>query len=195
MSKKLSEVRKSGEVLSNLLQTSGRVLIKKLSNNDRDWARFSNKHQAGVYIPFAQRDGGFFPALKVKVRDDPLADEIREAFFETYWPQFDVKKSDTRLVHYTSKGQETHLTRMPKEAFSDLSPASFILIAQPTSAASSYVVITVDSESDDAQLIRHFFDLDMNFEIGEFDCPSAKAAEQDALLGYADQILYAWKSG
>ena len=36
---------------AKLFEVSDRILIKKLSKNDRDWARFSNKHQAGVYIP------------------------------------------------------------------------------------------------------------------------------------------------
>jgi hypothetical protein len=48
-------------LLIEMLDKAPNVLVKKLSNNDRDWARLPNKHQAGVYIPPTQRDGGFFP--------------------------------------------------------------------------------------------------------------------------------------
>ena len=70
-------------LLAELLRTSREVFVKKLSNNDRDWAQLTNKHQAGVYVPPAQRDSGFFPPLVTKERDDPEADEIREAWFQT----------------------------------------------------------------------------------------------------------------
>ena len=50
----------TGAMLVDLMARAPQVLVKKLSNNDRDWARLPNKHQAGVYIPPAQRDGGFF---------------------------------------------------------------------------------------------------------------------------------------
>ena len=55
------------ELLQKLFDRADRILIKKLSNNDRDWARYENKHQAGVYIPHEQRDGGFFPTLMKSV--------------------------------------------------------------------------------------------------------------------------------
>jgi DNA mismatch endonuclease, patch repair protein len=57
-----------------LLEQASNVLVKKLSNNDRDWAQFSNKHQAGVYIPPKQRDGGFFPPLAIKERPSGAAE-------------------------------------------------------------------------------------------------------------------------
>lgn len=77
---------READLLKRLMDRADRVLIKKLSNNDRDWARYENKHQAGVYIPAEQRDGGFFPQLAAKERSNPDASEIREAFFTTLWP-------------------------------------------------------------------------------------------------------------
>lgn len=118
------------ELLTGLLDRSDRILVKKLSNNDRDWARFKNKHQAGVYIPHEQRDCGFFPALEAKARENPEGDEIRERFFTTIWPQSGFEERQSRLVHYTSKGQETHLTRLPKAQFGDLLPASFFVMGR-----------------------------------------------------------------
>ena len=114
-------------ILVALLEQASNVLVKKLSNNDRDWARFSNKHQAGVYIPLKQRDGGFFPPLMAKDRPADAA-EILETYFTTEWPQVgEIRR--TRLVHYTSKGA-THMTGIPKAAFAELSPASFLVMAR-----------------------------------------------------------------
>ncbi|MDM7945256.1 MAG: hypothetical protein QUV20_02900 [Oceanibaculum nanhaiense] len=60
-------------ILLALFKKADRIFVKKLSNNDRDWARLDNKHQGGVYIPHEHRDGGFFPALAEKERPDPDA--------------------------------------------------------------------------------------------------------------------------
>src|SRR5690349_1801438 len=86
------------DFLKTLFEKADRVLIKKLSKNDRDWAHNSKKHQAGVYIPHKQRDGGFFPLLEVMERSDGESDVIRERFFETIWPQINGNKL-SRLVH------------------------------------------------------------------------------------------------
>ena len=117
------------DLLARLFDRADQVLVKKLSNNDRDWARHKNKHQAGVYIPHEQRDGGFFPALQAKERKEEGA-EIREVYFPTVWPQLADEEKLTRLVHYTSKGQETHMTGLPKEAFAELLPASFLVMGR-----------------------------------------------------------------
>src|SRR5262249_2338317 len=116
------------ELLVRLLEEAPNLLVKKLSNNDRDWANLPNNNQAGVYIPIEQRDGGFFPKLELKERKPGDAD-IFEAFLTTEWPQVSETKR-SRLVNYRSKDEETHLTRLPKAAFADLAPASFIVIAR-----------------------------------------------------------------
>src|SRR5689334_7084617 len=85
------------ELLIELLDEAPHLLVKKLSNNDRDWAQLPNKHQGGVYIPVDQRDGGFFPKLKQKERD-PKEEPIFEAFVTTEWPQISETKR-SRLVN------------------------------------------------------------------------------------------------
>lgn len=181
------------DLLLQLAARADRMLIKKLSNNDRDWARFANKHQAGLYVPHEQRDGGFFPQLAVKERQDEDAKAIREVFLQTIWPQLDNEQRRSRLVHYTSKGQETHLTGLPKVAFGDLLPASWIVIGRLDSGA--YECITIDSGSDEAALLRQVFELDAEFLIGEFDPAALRARERDKILDFAEQAIRAWLAG
>lgn len=86
-------------LLVALLEQASIVLVKKLSNNDRDWAQLSNKHQAGVYIPPKHRDGGFFPPLVTKNRARGAA-EILETYFTTEWPQVGESTKDAaRELH------------------------------------------------------------------------------------------------
>lgn len=184
------------ELLTGLLDRSDRILVKKLSNNDRDWARFKNKHQAGVYVPHEQRDGGFFPGLEAKVRDKPEDDEIRERFFTTVWPQSGFEERRSRLVHYTSKGQETHLTRLPKLQFAELLPASFFVMGRMQHKGETiYHCLTIDSASDEAALLVDLLDLSPDFLIGVFDPVRKKEEERDRILAFAEQVIAAWLAG
>jgi hypothetical protein len=99
------EEGQAADLLVRVIERADRVLLKKLSNNDRDWSTNPDKHQGGVYIHAEHRDGGFFPPLAAKDRDDVGATEIREVFLRTFWPQFEDLERQSRLVHYTSKGQ------------------------------------------------------------------------------------------
>lgn len=189
-------VGETASLLMHVLRRSDQVLVKKLSNNDRDWARFANKHQAGVYIPPPQREGGFFPPLVTKDRGDKGGEPIREVYFRTEWPEVEETRDDTRLVHYTSKGAETHMTRLPKAAFRDLSPASFLVMARRGNAeGATFECLTVDSTSDDALLLADILDMQPDFRIEVFD-PSLKLRqEQEKVLGFADQVIAAWLAG
>lgn len=192
----LNEPGIDAELISRLFARCDRVLVKKLSNNDRDWARFSNKHQAGVYIPHEQRDGGFFPALEVKVRDDPDADEIRERFFTTIWPQLGNEEKQSRLVHYTSKGQETHLTRLPKDAFAELLPASFLIMGRiERDGQYGYECLCIDSASEEADLLAEMLDLEPDFLIGVYAPAQLKDQERERILDFAEQVISAWLAG
>ena len=185
-------------LLTDLLGRAKRVLVKKLSNNDRDWARYANKHQAGVYIPAEQREGGFFPPLEVKPRKDPDSAPIREAWFDTFWPQAsgDEQAKRTRIVHYTSKGPETHMTRLPKECFEQLSPASFLVMGQYRQGENTvYECLTIDSASDEADLLLMHLDITPDFLIGEFEPAEVRAREQDRVLDFAEELIAAWKAG
>ena len=194
----LSVTQRDADLLSALFRKADRVFVKKLSNNDRDWARLKNKHQAGVYIPHEQRDGGFFPGLEVMQRDGPGADEIREAYFSTIWPQAGERDSlkQSRLVHYTSKGQETHITRLPKSVFADLLPASFLVMGQIQLADEIvYECLTINSASDEVALLLELFPFGPQFLIGEFDPTELRRREHDRVLGFADQVIAAWLKG
>lgn len=184
-----------GGLLADLLTRADRVLVKKLSNNDRDWAQKANKHQAGVYMPPAQRDGGFFPPLAGIERGQADADPIRETWFETIWPQVgEVKRS--RLVHYTSKGAETHMTRLPKAAFAALSPASWLVMAPaPDGRGPAYVCLTIDSQSEDASLLRDLLGLAADFSVGVLEPQSLIAEERSRVLDFAEEVAAAWLAG
>ncbi|MBS1069746.1 hypothetical protein [Gluconobacter cerinus] len=79
----LEQAAPDAGLLSRMFATADRLMVKKLRNNDRDWAHNRSKHQAGVFIPVETRDSGFFPELTVKRRKQAAAAEIREAFFLT----------------------------------------------------------------------------------------------------------------
>ena len=182
------------DLLIALLEHSSNVLVKKLSNNDRDWAQFSNKHQAGVYIPPKQRDGGFFPPLLSKVRPAGTA-EILETYFTTVWPQVGETRR-TRLVHYTSKGPETHMTGLPRAAFIELSPASFLVMARFGDGEQAiYRCLTVDSVSEAAAILVDALELEPDFLIDERRPPEYRKRERDRILTFAEEVATAWLSG
>lgn len=196
------------DLLMSVLEKADQVLIKKLSNNDRNWAMAKEdsegrvvrgkrkNNQAGVYIPHEQRDGGFFPVLSVKQRKDEDGDEIREVFFRTIWPQLGSEVKRSRLVHYTSKGQETHLTRVPKPAFLQLLPASFLVMGRLTGDEGfEYECLTIDSASDEAELLAEMFGLAPDFMIDVFEPAAVRAEERDRVLDFADQVIAAWLAG
>lgn len=173
-----------------------RVLVKKLSNNDRGWARKpKTTNQDGPYIPVEQRDGGFFPPLMNKARPNPEDAPIREVFFTTRWPQAELEKR-SRLVNYTSKGSETHLTGVPKELFAELLPASFLVMGRFAQAGEyAYECITIDSDSDEAALLSDLFVLDADFLIGEFVPADLRAHERECILDFAERVIAAWQAG
>lgn len=192
----LNEPGIDAELISRLFARCDRILVKKLSNNDRDWARFSNKHQAGVYIPHEQRDSGFFPVLDIKVRCNPDDNEIRECFFTTVWPQLGNEEKKTRLVHYTSKGQETHLTGLPKVCFAELLPASFLIVGRSkTEGQHRYECLSVDSASEEAELLAEMLDMETNFLINIYEPATLKDKERERVLDFADRAIAAWLDG
>ena len=185
----------TGAILADLLAHAPQVLVKKLSNNDRDWARLANKHQAGVYIPPAQRDGGFFPPLATKLRSDHGADEIREVFFLTEWPQVDDRRR-TRLVNYTSKGAETHMTGVPRDAFANLGPASWLVMARkPAAPERTFLCLTVDSGSEAAGVLTETLGLGADFTVGVLEPASVVALERDLIIDFAQEVAAAWLAG
>lgn len=183
-------------LLLGLLHDARQIFIKKLSNNDRDWARYPNKHQAGAYIPREERDSGFFPEMSVKQRTDGKADEIREVKITASWPQFGEGAKVSRLVNYRSKGEETHLTGLPKAAFASLSPGSFLLIGRVEAGRDiQYRCLTVDSESDDALVLIDALTLPADFQ-AVIKFPAEEREHLHAkLLDFTDLVLAAWQRG
>lgn len=184
--------REAGVLLSRLLDECDELFVKKLSLNDRDWSRLPNKHQAGVYVPPRERDGGFFPALVAKERDDPEADEIREAFFDIEWPEVGETRQ-ARLVHYTSKGPETHMTRLPKPAFRDLAPASLIVVGRKWDGA--YWAINLDSEGADHEILSNILDLPPDFVSGLFTLRAVKREREEKSLTFIEEVVKAYFDG
>jgi hypothetical protein len=181
-------------LLIALLEQASSLLVKKLSNNDRDWAQLPNKHQAGVYIPIEQRDGGFFPKLQLMERK-PTEPDIFEAYLTTEWPQVSETKQ-SRLVNYRSKGEETHITRVPKAAFADLSPASFLVMARfGEDEGVVYRCLTVDSASDAAVMLTDALELSPNFLVDERKPAEYRKRERERILTFAEQVAAAWLAG
>jgi hypothetical protein len=194
------------DLLSQLMQRADQILIKKLSNNDREWAHDKLDHdgnvvrgkrknnQAGFYVHQEQRDSGFFPPLELKEREDGES-EIRHCYITTVWPQVDQQKT-SHLIHYTSKGSETHLTTLPREVFIDLLPASFVVMGRVRTAAGvEYECLTIDSGSDEAALLADLFDIGPDFEINIFIPASVLALQRSRILDFADQVIAAWTKG
>tara|TARA_R110000782_G_scaffold37229_3_gene88192 strand:+ start:1935 stop:3311 length:1377 start_codon:yes stop_codon:yes gene_type:complete len=184
------------ELLLRILSEATDVFVKKLSNNDRGWAKIPKQNkQDGPYIPREQRDARFFPPLVRKERPDPDSPEIREVFFDTHWPAFGVVRN-SRLVNYRSKDEETHLTGVPREAFSELSPASFLLIGRTVSrGATRFDCLTIDSASDTASILIDRLELEVGFEAGILSPAIKQDQLRDQLLAFADEVLAAWRRG
>lgn len=181
----------TASVLTTLLDQSEALYVKKLSLNDRDWARNPNKHQAGVYIPPAERDGGFFPPLVIKPRENTDAPEIREVFLDIEWPTVGQTRS-ARLVHYTSKGTETHLTRLPKLPFGDAAPASLLIIGR---RGQGYRATVVDSQSDEYDVAHDALSLPPDFRSGVFALSSIRQEREDRAVSFIEEVLEAFFKG
>lgn len=193
-----TEISPTIELIKQLVDTSRMIAVKKLSRNDRSWAEADLKrkngdkksNQGGPYIPFEIRQDEFFPCLSARV-DKP---HILEAFIETCWLRTgEIRKS--RLVHYSNKGKECHLTRVPKEEFSGIGPASFLVIGRAGNGSQTlYSCLVVDSAEDDAcAFLETLFDIPPSFEARLFSgLPSESIRENDEL---ANAILNAIATG
>lgn len=183
-------------LLLQLLEDADQVFVKKLSNNDRDWARYTNKHQHGTYIPVLERDSGFFPPMEAKLRTDGGTAEIREAEMRTWWPQVNEEDKQSRLVNYRSKGEETHLTGLPKGTFADLSPGSYLVIGRIDEGTGvQFRCLTVDSTSDEALVLMDVLSLPVDFQaIIKFPAKE-RADRRQQLLDFTELVLAAWQRG
>jgi hypothetical protein len=173
-------------IVEKFAAQSTQLFIKKLSRNDVSWANDSSKHQAGFYIPKEVRESGFFPTL---IADNPEKPHIYHSSCVSFWPQTgEVKQSGLR--HFSNKGPETHFTTVPREAFSDLNPASWLVsgkFSNPYHEASHWFVVA-DSGSDDAEILETNLDLQADFHFGLFD-PDRLAIHAALIAEQADQLI------
>lgn len=178
------------------LEGADRVYLKKLSLNDWQWTENPKAHQGGVYIPHTDRDSGFFPPLAPKERPGG-GEAIHEAWFEIVWPQAGGEIRKARLVHYTSKGEETHLTNVVKDPFRSVSPASFLLVArrQLASGHVRFTALVADSAGAAADWLRDLFRFGTEFMSGCFVPEAAARASKERVLGYVEQAVLAWRAG
>lgn len=179
-----------------LANDSNQLLVKKLARNDTSWADDQGKHQAGLYIPVELKNSGFFPPFEATNPDRP---HIFVATMDVLWPQTG-EATRPNLRHYSNKGAETHLTRLPKDLFRQLTPASLFLagrFARPTAGCRWWAVV-LDSAGDEAELLETLLDLPVDFHHGLFAAEGIRAgrhADQDELEELIGQFHFAIKNG
>lgn len=175
------------------IRRSDRVLIKKLSRNDCSWADEPGKHQAGIYIPAEIRESGFLPSL---ANSNPERSHILDARFLTFWPRSGETRNSA-LKHYTNKGTEMHMTRVPKEEFSNLTPASWFVGGDLTSpvADARHWFMTIDSASEEAEALETLFDLDADFRFALFDPTDLPHEPEDELAELIEELSNAIARG
>lgn len=186
-----SESEAPSGLLETLLDESESIFAKKLSLNDRDWARHSNKHQGGVYVHVEQRDSGFFPRLSKKNREKDGVADIFEAFIDIEWPTVGENKM-ARLVNYRSKKEETHLTRLPTPPFRDAAPASLLIIGKRDGR---YRAMVVESDSDEYEFVHNILALTPDFVSGVFVLSFIRREREEKAVSFIDEVVRAFFDG
>jgi hypothetical protein len=140
-------VEKTTELIETLVRNCECVLVKKLANNDRNWAVWDEEkkryksNQAGVLLPANVRERGFFPPLTPDIKKP----HNRSVAINVYWPATG-NVYESRFIWYSGKGlAENHWTTSPRSEFSYLAPASFVLLFKPKDPHANYRALTVDS--------------------------------------------------
>lgn len=171
-----------------LYSDADKIAIKKLSKNDRSWAWTEAKsHQAGIYVPLSFR-GDFFPSDEtLAAREDKP--HIRQAQILTRWAGINEKITVMTYRRFTNKGPEGHLTVPPREAFTNIGPASFLVMARKQNESGFYFeCLTVDSGSSAYAIVERQFDILPSFLDGLFsppvkdEVPATIADEIDSLI-------------
>lgn len=189
-------VDSGAELIMRLTKYADSIFLKKLALNDWQWTEDPSKHQDGAYIFKDERDSDFFPPL-VPAPVKPGGKPIFEAFFNIHWPALhSTLVKEARLVNWRSKGEETHLTRVPREAFTGLTPASFLLIAKTGGGVDAkYTATTVDSSSSGYQYLEDLFDLPPRFCSGIFQPERIIRTQHEKLFDFIGEALSAFQAG
>lgn len=172
-----------------LIGDSQRLLVKKLARNDCSWADDPGKHQYGIYIPQKIRESGFFPPL---TNTNPEKPHIFEVQFQTMWSATGEVRNSS-LKHYSNKGTEMHFTGVPKDQFTELTPASLLLgglFKQPHGETRHWFLV-LDSASEEAELLETIFNLEADFHHALLDPVEALKGQPDETEELIEQILAA----
>lgn len=183
-------------LIEDFASQSSRLFLKKLSRNDTSWADLTTSHQAGFYVPRQVREARFFPELERRT-DKP---HIYVALCPTLWPQTGEVRTDSGLKHYSNKGHEAHFTRVPKDLFRGLNPASWLLGGVLKNAESDvrHWFMVIDSQSYDAELLETRLDVSADFHFDLIDparLRSAFSLEHDLSAELTQRITEALKKG
>lgn len=186
------------DALEELYRASDKIAIKKLSKNDRGWAWDPKQgKQEGVYITQEFRST-FFPADEA-LQPDAKSPHILDTLVPIEWPQCPSHTKVARYVRYTNKGSETHLTRLPKELFLPVGPASFLVMGRLKRAEKlSLQCVLVDSRSVVSSMLEAKFDLRPDFLGGLFEPPRALGTSQqdeDELQAFIEEAVDAVSKG
>jgi hypothetical protein len=178
--------------IAQWIDRSEQLFLKKLSRNDSSWADDTRKHQSGFFIPGEIATSGYFPRLRNVNRMKP---HIWEASYLTFWPA-SAERKESAIKHYSNKGGEYHHTRVPKDQFIGLTPASLLLsgkLIEPQGGASHWFVV-IDSASQEAEIIENAFGLEAGFHYRLYSPREIGRGLSDAELLLAE-IEKALKSG
>ncbi len=173
-------------LIEQFVHQSSRLFLKKLSRNDTSWADDGGGHQSGFYVPREVRESGFFPELSSRA-DKP---HIFESICPSLWPQTSELRSDSRIKFFSNKRSECHFTRIPKDLFLNLNPASWLLggtLEHPLGVAHHWFIV-IDSESDDAELLETRVDVPADFHFGLF-APSQFSLAERIEADHADELV------
>jgi len=188
-------------LIEDFAARSSTLFLKKLSRNDTSWAEIRTRDkkfgkQAGFYVPRQIREAGYFPELQQR-GDKP---HIYQAHCPSIWPQTGEIKLDSALRHFSNKGSEAHFTRIPKDLFRGLNPASWLLggVLKNSGAGPSHWFMVIDSQSADAELLETRLDIGSDFHFGLIapaTLQNAARLEADLSAELIQRISEALKTG
>lgn len=178
-------------LIEEILKKCTTIAVKKLSNNDRRWADGPEYgHQNGPYIPLEWRIGTFFPEIENTNLSKP---HILERLIKTCWIRTGELK-ESRLVNYSNKGTECHLTRVVKSEFAGIRPASWLVVGKSNASEEAiYYCLVIDSADDEgATYLETALELDSKFEYALFNTGEiSRNIESD----FIEQLLQALTDG
>ena len=85
------------------------------------------------------------------------------------------------------------MTGLPKSAFRDLSPASFIVVGRGRDEA--YRAITLDSEGADLEILSDILDLQPDFVSGVFILKAVRDEREEKTLSFIEEVVKAYFDG